>query len=165
VPMLGVTNEDTYSYRAKSKAIDTAVTEYMTQFYPLPEASGPDVINGKYQIYSPFLCKIIYDLVNGTIDQTQFQSFYNDALVISVCSAYTYLLEFDPTQPGLQPDSRFVVIRPHNQNVPIALTLYAYNFLTRVMALYTNGLVSLSGLVTVTSLGANQGTGNQTGTD
>ena len=165
VPMLGVTNEDTYSYRAKSKAIDLAVTEYMSQFYPLPEASGPDVINGKYQIFSPFLCKIIYDLVNGTIDQTQFQSFYNDALVVSICSAYTYLLEFDPTQPGLQWDSRFVVVRPHNQNVPIALTLYAYNFLTRVMALYTNGLVSLSGLVTVTSLGGSQGTGNQTGTD
>jgi hypothetical protein len=163
VPMLGVTNEDTYSYRAKSKAVDAALTDYMTKFYPLPEASGPDVINGKYQIFSPFLCKIIYDLVNGTIDQTQFKSFYNDTLVRSVCSQYEYLLAFDPTQPNLQPDPNFVVIRPHNQNVPIALSLYAYNFLTRVMALYTNGLVSLSGLVTVTVLGGTQGTGDQTG--
>jgi hypothetical protein len=165
VPMLGVTNEDTYSYRAKSKVIDSAVTDYMTQFYPLPTASGPDVINGQYQVFSPFCCKIIYDLVNGTINQTPLQSFYNDTYVRSVCAAYEYLLEYDPTQPGNQPDARFVVIRPHNLNVPISLNLYCYNFLVRVMNLYLNGLVSLNGLVTVAALGGAQGTGGQAGSD
>lgn len=163
VPMLGVTNEDTYSYRAKSMVIDQAVTNYMTQYFPLPSASGPDVISNRYEIFSPFLCKIIYDLVNGTISQTQFQSFYNDTAVRAVCQPYEYLLAFDPTQPGLQPDSRFVVIRPHNLNVPINLSLYCYNFLVRVVNLYMNGLISLGGLVSVSTLGTSQGTGGNTG--
>ncbi len=165
VPMLGVTNQDTYSFRAASMVIDTAVTEYMTQYFPLPSASGPDVIAAPYQVFSPFCCKIIYDLVNGTIPTAQFQSFYNAALVQQVCAPYEYLLAFDPTQTGLQLDPRFVVVRPHNLNVPITLNLYCYNFLQQVITLYMNGLVNLSGLVTVSALGSPQGTGSTTGTD
>lgn len=163
VPMMGVTNEDTYSYRAKSQVIDQAITDYMTLYYPLPEASGPDIISNRYEIFSPFLCKIIYDLVNGTIDQTPLKSFYNDAAVRAICQPYEYLLAFDPTQTANQPDSRFVVIRPHNLNVPISLNMYCFNFLNRVMGLYTNGLVSLTGLVTISALGAPQGTGGTVG--
>lgn len=165
VPMLGVTNEDTYSYRAKSMAIDAALKAYMTQYYPLPKASGPDVIAQKYQIFSPFCCRIINDLVNGTINTTQFQTFYNDTYVRQVCAPYLYLLNYDPTQAGLQPDPNFVVIRPHNLNVPVSLNLYAYNFLSKVIRIYLNGLVNLSGLVTVTTLGATQGTGGQVGSN
>jgi hypothetical protein len=163
VPMRGITNENTYAYKAKSELVDAAVTDYMSLYFPLPTASGPDTITSLYPIFSPFCCKIIYDLVNGTISQTPLQSFYNDAYVRQVCAPYEYLLTYDPTQPNNQPDPRFVTIRPHNLNVTIGLSLYCYNFLKSVVRIYLNNLVSLNNYVSVANLGATQGTGSQSG--
>jgi hypothetical protein len=163
VPMRGITNENTYAYKALSETVDEAVANYMTQYFPLPQASGPDVITALYPVFSPFCCKIIYDLVNGTIDTTPLQSFYNDAYVRTVCAPYEYLLAYDPTQPATQPDLRFVTIQPHNLNVTIGLNLYCYNFLKSVIRIYLNGLVSLTNFVSVAALGTAQGTGGTSG--
>jgi hypothetical protein len=152
VPMLGVTNEDTYTYLDKAIAIDKAVEDYMTLYYPLPTANGPDTITELYPVFSPFCCKVIYDLLLGIIDETPLKSFYNDAYVRQVCAPYEYLLAFDPTQPANQPDPRFVTIRPHNLTVTIALDLYAYNFVNSVIRIYLNGKVSLNNFVSIASI-------------
>jgi hypothetical protein len=161
VPMRGVTNQGTYAYRAQSQVIDAALTDYMTKYFPLPSASGPDTITELYPVFSPFLCRIIYDLVNGTIETSQFQTFYNDKFVKQVCAPYEYLLAFDPTQTNNQPDARFVTIRPHNLNVTIGLNLYCYNFLQSVVRIYLRGLVQLNNFVSIANLGAQQGTNGQ----
>lgn len=152
VPMLGVTNEDTGAYFDKALVIDRAVEDYMTRYYPLPEASGPDVINALYPLFSPFCCKIIYDLVLGIIDETPFQSFYNDDFVREVCQPYEYLLAFDPTQPANAQDPRFVMIVPHNLDVTIALDIYAYNFVNNVIRIYLNNQVLLNNYVSIADL-------------
>jgi hypothetical protein len=152
VPMLGVTNEDTYEYLEKAIAVDKAVEDYMTLYYPLPTASGPDTITELYPVFSPFCCKIIYDLVLGIIDETPLKQFYNDAYVKQVCAPYEYLLAYDPTQTANRPDTNFVAIRPHNLTVSISLDLYAYNFLNHVIRIYLNGLVQLNNFVSIASI-------------
>jgi hypothetical protein len=155
VPMLGVTNEDTQTYFDKALVTDQAVEDYMTLYYPLPApgaASGPDVINALYPLFSPFCCKIIYDLVLGIIDETPLQSFYNDDFVREVCQPYEYLLAFDPTQPANAQDPRFVRIQPHNLIVTIALDIYAYNFVNNVIRIYLNNLVLLNNYVSIADL-------------
>ncbi|MBB5409314.1 hypothetical protein HDG34_003255 [Paraburkholderia sp. HC6.4b] len=155
VPMLGVTNEDTWTYFDRALAVDRAVEDYMTLYYPLPApgvASGPDVIEALYPLFSPFCCKIIYDLVLGIIDETPLQSFYNDDFVREVCQPYEYLLAFDPTQPANTQDPRFVTIRPHNLTVTIALEIYAYNFVNNAIRIYLGNQVLLNNYVSIADL-------------
>lgn len=149
VPLRGNTTVDTYTMRAASIEIDEAVSAYMTKFYPMPQPSGPDQIEQQYPIYSPFCCKLIYDMNSGLLDDPRMYQQYADQVVYDLCAPYEYLLKMDPTQPGLTPDTRFVIIHPHNLNTVIGMSIYHYRFLQRAVNLYLNKLVNLSSFVSI----------------
>jgi len=152
IPMMsGQLIGDTLALRAKSQAIDIAVSNYLTLKMPEPTFTTPDVIENIYRVYSPFLSKIIHDLIQGILNDPRMFVNYNDNDVVSICTPYEYLLKSDPTQTGLQPDPNFVVIEPHNLETAINVNLYQYKFLTRVVALYMNNLVALSQFISISS--------------
>ena len=152
VPMMsGQLIGDTMTLRAQSQAIDKVVSDYMTLKMPEPTFTTPDVIENIYRVYSPFLCKIINDMIHGILNDPLMKLNYDDNDVVNLCAPYTYLLASDPTQPGLQPDRNFVVIQPHNLETAITINLYQYKFLTRVVALYMNHLVALSQFISISS--------------
>lgn len=149
VPLRGNTTTDTYTMRARSIAIDNAVSDYMTQYFPMPQPQGPDQIEQYYPIFSPFCCKLLYDMNAGLLDDPRMYQQYADAVVYELCKPYEYLLKVDPTQPGLTPDARFVNIHPHNLNTVIPMSIYHYRFLQRAVNLYLNGLVNLASFVQI----------------
>lgn len=149
VPLRGNTDVDTYTMRAESIVIDNAVSAYMTQFFPMPEPTGEDQIEQQYPIYSPFACKLLYDMNSGLLDDPRMYQQYADAVVTELCAPYLYLLKMDPTQAGLVPDTRFVIIHPHNLNTVISTSIYHYRFLLRAVNLYLNGLVNLASFVSI----------------
>jgi hypothetical protein len=149
VPLRGLTKTDTYTMRAASMAIDDATAAYMTQYYDMPQPSGEDQIMQSYPIFSPFCCKLIYDMNAGVLDDPRMYQQYNDSVVYALCKPYEYLLKMDPTQPATQPDLRFVTIQPHNQNQVMKMSIYHYRFLQRAVNLYLNGLVNLANFVQI----------------
>lgn len=149
VPLRGLTTTDAYTMRSAAMVVDTAVSNYMTAFFPMPEPTGVDQIEAQYPVYSPFCCKLLYDMNAGVLDDPRMYQQYADSVVAELCAPYLYLLKCDPTQTGLTPDPRFVVIQPHNLNTVISTSIYHYQFLQRAVNLYLNGLVTLTGAVQI----------------
>jgi hypothetical protein len=144
VPMRSLTNGDTYTMRAASRAIDKAVSDYLSTKLPEPEPTGPNVIEDLYPVFTPFLCKIIYDLVDGVIDINQLKGQYDNDFVRAICAPYEYILPFDPTQTAnaLNPD--YVIVHPHHHNNVMDVDIYHYRFLERVISIYMSGKVVLN---------------------
>ena len=144
VPLKGLTKEDTYTLREKSLIVDKEISNYLTLKLPQPDRPALSAIAGRYQIFSPFICKIIYDLNIGILNEPLILNNYSDNTVNQICKPYEYLLEFDPINSKFSVDSNFVTIHPHNLFTVIQLDFFSYRFVERVIKLYAKGLVSIS---------------------
>lgn len=147
VPLRNNGVDDTYTARAASKVIDQRVSDYMSLYLPEPVINTPNAILAQYQVVSPFCSKIIYDLAAGLITDPRLMGNYSDMDVKDICTPYEWLLAFDPTQLAHKADTEFVVVLPHNLDTVISLDIYKYQFLSRVVHLYMNGMISLSNFI------------------
>lgn len=152
VPMRSFISGETYSLRADAKVVDKAVSDYLTIKVPETVPDGPNVIQGLYPVFSPFLCKILYDLVNGVIDIQQLKVQYDNTFVQQVCQPYEYILAFDPTQTANAVNENFMIIHPHHHYNVMAVDIYHYQFLQRVIALYMAGKVQLNNFLRLAAI-------------
>uniref|UniRef100_A0AAU7PF08 Virion structural protein n=1 Tax=Burkholderia phage vB_BgluM-SURPRISE13 TaxID=3159457 RepID=A0AAU7PF08_9VIRU len=144
VPMRSLTDGDTYSWRDDARAIDKAVSDYLSAKLPEPVPSGPDVIPDLYHVFTPFLCKIMYDCLAGTIDINQLKVQYDANLVKQICAPYEWLLAFDPSQTATAVDPNYVIVDPHFLENVIDIDIYYYQFLQWVITVYMKGKVVLN---------------------
>lgn len=149
VPLKTYTAEPTFTVRARALVIDRAVSQYLTLKIPEPVIGTPSAIVNRYALFSPFICKIIYDLKSGVLNDARYKVNYSDMVASAICTPYVHLLQFDPTQQAQMLDSRYVIVHPHNLYNVINLDLYSYRFLERIIKIYTNNLITLSGFVTL----------------
>ena len=147
IPMRGLTHDDTYSLRFSSLNVDKAVSNYLTKKIPQPPRSPVNAIASRYQIFSPFICKIIYDLAADRLVLSD--RIYSVQEMFLLVKSYEHLLKFDPTQESNKVDDRYVIIHPHSLGTVIQLSLNKYRFLQTVVNKYCNGLVSLSPFVQI----------------
>lgn len=147
--MNGLIDLDPYAWRKENIAIEKTVSQYLTIKVDATTASSINAITDKYTLYSPFLCKIIYALRNGTISSTLVSSTYTDDALIAAVSAYTSLLDGDPIKATNTPDLTYCVIHPHWLDTAITLTADQYRFLANVVRLYAKNKVVLSTLIAV----------------
>jgi len=160
VPMQGIVTEDTNTFRDASKVIDKAVSDYLTLNLPQQTLTATQAIPELYPVISPFICKIIYDLVNGVLTDNRLKAFYNDNVVMEIVAPYLYLLAYDPTQNGLQINSSFVTVEPHNLTTVIDMDIYSFKFIHRVVDLYSNGLVRLANFIRIKEITQAEALGN-----
>lgn len=151
VPMRQYTSIDTYEYRAASKVIDQQVSNYLTTLLPEPSYENPSVISRLYEIVSPFIAKIIYELRVEQIPLAAVSKLLSDNEVLEICQPYEYMLAFDPTQSAVGTDENYVIIHPHIEYNAVPLKFYQYRFLQQVVDLYSNGLVDLSSFIILES--------------
>lgn len=144
VPMGLVADGDTYTMREASRVIDKAVSDYLSIKLPEIDPGVPNVIPALYPIFSPFLCKILHDLVNSVIDINLLKDQYDDAFVKTICAPYEWILAFDPTQEANKVDPANVIIHPHFHTNVVNVDIYHYQFLQRVVFLYMKDKVNLS---------------------
>lgn len=147
VPLRGMAGEDTYSLRAKSVVVDTAIEDYLTLKMPEPPPVNPDPIADKYPIYSPFASTVMHDLINGMLSMEQFKGQYSDFDVMEMLTDYTYILDFDPTQKTVDLDH--VVIHPHNLLTETQLDIYQYRFLERAIKIFLQSKVDITRFVSI----------------
>lgn len=149
VPLNGLTSESTYSLREKSIVTDISISDYLTLKVPQPPRPEFTVIESRYQVFSPFICKLIYDLNIGVLNDPRILSNFSDSVVSDICRPYERLLDFDPITEECRLDNNFVIIHPHNLFSVIELDFFSYRFIERVVKLYAKGLVTISGFLTV----------------
>ena len=151
VPLRGIGIDNTYIARSKSLIIDNLISNYMSSFLPQIDLTDPNIIESLYPVYSPFICKIIYDLNSGELSDPRILNQYSDIDVKDICAPYEYLLAFDPIIPANNLDNNYVIIHPHNLDTVINVNIYQYKFIDNVIRLYANGLVSTIGFLSITS--------------
>lgn len=145
VPLPGLVPYETWVRRTESLAIDKSVSGYLTKYLPLPANEAVTVIPKPHWLYSPFLCRILYDLLQGFI---VVDSLYRpDSQILKELSRYKPLLDFDPCLKAI--DNRFVVIHPHDKIEPVQVTIAQYAYLNRVIKLYLKDRLDLSLFVTI----------------
>jgi hypothetical protein len=145
----GFIDQDPYVYYGVDVTTDTTVSNYLSLKLGQALQSPINPIVDLYELYSPFICKIMYALDQGSISSPQLSGPYNDAFVRSLCAPYEYLLAGDPIQVGNTPDMRYCVIHPHWLTTTFPMSQVNFRFLSNVVRIYANGLVELSPLVSI----------------
>jgi hypothetical protein len=152
VPMKDLIATNTYDLRNQSIAVDNIVADYMTRFLPQPDRPAPSAITNRHIVISPFIAKVMYDLLTNHYFTLDKLLTINDTKVLELCKPYEQWLEFDPINPKFNTDTRFIEIHPHNHYNTVPLNLYQYRFLRRVIDLYARGLVDISHFVTLANI-------------
>lgn len=147
IPMRGITTENTYKLRTKSKTVDQQVSDYLTLKRPQPPIPEQDLIPDKYPVYSPFSSTVMHDLLNGVLSMDGFKGQYSDKKVKDFLTDYAYLLAYDPTQKDL--DLYHVHIHPHNLNTEVELDIFQYNFLNRAIRVLLDDRVDITRFVSI----------------
>lgn len=147
LPLRHLTQEDTYSLREKSLSVDKAVGDYLTLKIPQPPRPAVSAITARYQIFSPFVCKIIYDLAADRLVLED--RIYSVQEMYQLVKGYESILKVDPTQQKNKVNDGYVIIHPHSLTTVIQLSLNKYRFLQTVVNKYCNGLVNLSPFVQI----------------
>lgn len=145
VPVKDLTQVDTYEFRKTSVAVDKAVSDYLTLKIPQPTIPELNPILRYYELYSPFINEVIFAVITSAIDPNALKVQYNDDKVRELVAPYLYLLPMDPIYVDNQPDRNYCIIHPHSLANVIEVDVYQHKFITRVVNLYGNGLVNLSG--------------------
>lgn len=148
VPLIGLTQQETYALRQKALIRDKAVSDYMTIKLPQPERNALSAMYNRHRLVSPFLSHLINDLHSGQFDMTKIRQELTDDKVLTICKPYEWLLKYDPMSEDHGVDQRFVVIHPHQLDTTIGLDMYSYAFIKRVIKLYARGLVVLAQHIT-----------------
>lgn len=148
VPIEGLTGTETYAYRAESVAIDREIENYMTLKLPEPVPVGPPIITPeRYEVYSPWTCKIMNDLINGILVLPGIAGHYNEMDIQTWLKPYDWLLPYDPCRNAV--NTGFVVIDPHNLYTVKSMNINQYTFLDRAIKLYLDDKVDLTHFVSV----------------
>lgn len=151
VPIWGLEGISAPEFRKRAKVIDKKVKDFMTQIKPQPDRGSLMVIPQRYELFSPFFQRVIFELVNNNISEQDIDNAFNDKKLIELCAPYEHTLKFDPLTPGNRLDSRYVTIHPHCWPVLVTMSLVKYRFLTNVVRLYGKQLISLTNFVTISS--------------
>lgn len=142
IPMMGITDEDTYSMRAKSEAIDKEVEDYLTAYLPEPVQPNPNPIPAWYRVYSPFVTKLIFDMLNGILTMDEFKGEYGLEYVKERLQGYDWILPFDPALNNV--DENYIVIDPHPELGVVSLNIYQYRLLDRAVEVFLDNKVRLN---------------------
>jgi len=147
VPLQGLTDEDTYSLRAKSLVVDKEISDYMTLKLPQPTFDNPNPIPQLYAIYSPFTSKLMYDLYQGILKTDDVEGQYSDVYVKQKLAPYEWLLAYEPTYRDM--DWEYVSVHPHNLFTEVTLNVYAYRLMLRAIKLYLNDKVDITKFIKI----------------
>lgn len=143
VPMKGLTSVDTYDLRAKSLGVDKEIEDYLSLYLPQTLPALPNPIPAWYRVYSPLCTKLIYDMVDGVINMNEFKEEYTLDWLRERMRGYDWLLKYDPALKE-DVDLQHVIIHPHPEKDPIALNIYQYRLLDRVIQVMLDGRVPIT---------------------
>lgn len=142
IPLRDLVDRSAYELRKLSKAVDEEVEDYMTVHYPPHPDDDQEMIPRLYNLFSPFLSKIIADLRKGYIDKDPIRVHYDKQTVLDICESYEYLLDFDPVVNKV--DETYVSYHPHCRHGMLDVDIYTYTFAQHVIDLYLDNKIDIS---------------------
>lgn len=127
------------------KRISGYLTEYATYKQPFSPIL-PYMEEDKYTLYSPFLSKIINELVLGFMTAptpSGKEVPYPDQVVLDLIKPYEWMLNFDPII--LDFDLRYFTVHPYNNWDKVTVTPDQLTFISVVNNLFLKGKIKIEG--------------------
>jgi hypothetical protein len=141
IPIQGLIGTDLLTFAQASERNDAIIQNYLSAYLD-PSSNTLQSIPSLYPVLSPFLCKIIYQLINNEAAHPELiTATMTDNQVLAFCKPYEEWLPFDPITEQRTIDRRFILIVPINTNTAVQLPLAQYRFILRVIALYAKNPV------------------------
>lgn len=150
IPLRGITYQSAYEMRRLAEATDKQIEDYMTTRVPEIPPEEVNLIPNRHSLYSPFVGKIMHDLISGFFNQHPLTEYYSDQDVRTWCEPYMWLLKYEPTRKGF--DDRYVTIDAHERMEPFKLSIYHYNFLARAIRVILEDKIDITHSVLIDHL-------------
>lgn len=147
IPLRGLTHEESYRLRDRAETTDLQIENYMTVVVGDMPAQDVNLIPRRHRIYSPFVAKLMHDLMDGFFDQIELTGHYSDVEVRKWCEPYVWLLPYEPSVRGF--DQRYIAIEAHERAAKLELNVYHYNFLARAIRVMLNDKVDITHSITI----------------
>lgn len=138
---------DTVEEYNKSKEIDTAIEEYMTEHKEFVVPTAPNVTSEFWKLYSPFISRIIGEMLDGRFTDLGPMNEMPTGVLQALVSDFIWLLEYDPILRGV--DLSNCTVLPHCYDNPVGLELNQYMFIKRLVDIYLDGKINLSPMLVV----------------
>lgn len=147
VPVARFTERGTYELRDTALVRDRRIEDYVSQFIQDPVEENANPITERYELFSPFLAKVIRDLQRGYLVVGNADVPFSTSKVREWLADYLYLLEYDPIK--LELDDDYVSIHPHDSYQVQTLGVYEYHLVEKAVQLYLKNKVDISRFVAI----------------
>lgn len=140
---------NTYWGYDKAIELDRRISGYLTEQATYKKEYPTEVVYmeaDKYRLYSPFLSKIVNELVLGFLDAptpSGLEVPYSNQLVDQLTRDYQWMLSFDPIVLGM--DLRFFTVHPYNNWDVVTVTPDQLTFISVINDLFLQGKVKIEG--------------------
>lgn len=149
VPFRSIVSQDEFLYRKRSQDMDVKISNYLSQFIKDPVFPHPSAIPSRWEVYSPFFSKVMFDLKSGVLDNKPIRQQYNDNFVLEHTERYNYLLRVDPTQDDTLYNDDYVIVHPHPFTTVIDVDPWQYRFLEKVVDNILHNRVDMSSFIRI----------------
>lgn len=147
IPLRGVTYQDAFDMREVAEATDKQIEDYMSVKVPEVPPGPVNLIPFRHTLYSPFVSKLMHDLLSGYFDQIPLTEYYSDLDVRKWCDGYVWLLKYEPSLMDF--DERYVSISAHERNEVFRLPIYQYNFLARAIKVMLDDKIDITNAIVI----------------
>jgi hypothetical protein len=140
---------DDYWGYDKAIELDGQIGDYLTQnvkYKPYKPTSPIYLAEDKYTLFSPFLSKIVNDLILGFLTEPTPSGLtvpYSPQTVDQVIKDYEWMLKYDPIILGF--DLQFFTVHPYSNLSVQTVTPNQLTFIKMVNELYLKGKVAIEG--------------------
>lgn len=129
--------------------VDKRVSDYLTEYatYKAPWSPIlPYLEEDKYTLFSPFLSRIVNELVLGFLDAPKPSGLevpYPDQTVYELIKPYEWMLKYDPITLGY--DLRYFTVHPYSNLKKLTVTPDQMTFISVVNNLFLEGKIKIEG--------------------
>lgn len=138
-----------YRFQESDRQNNIDIINYLSTRLQREKLPKHVVVNGKYELYSPFMSAIITHVLANERKYIEFD-YHNKAKVARLISKFKFLLNSDPCVKGYDEDFAIVDPRPFDQAQPTVVHHRIYALFEYINQTYLNNKVRLNGWFKVT---------------
>ncbi len=140
VPIRDLTFEQMDKLRSEQEDFNSRLEDFLTVRHPQPKIDGPNPIKARYQLYSPMLTQMLYDIQEGTLVVPVVPENMDD--LQRAMRPYLDFLDFEPTLVGINPN--YVIVVPHPFDNMAEVNERTYRFFEMVVKTYLKGAIDIN---------------------
>lgn len=128
---------------------DQEIADYLTVRFPSPALETPLYAAAPYELFSPFMFKILMAMKTSVIEIADYSPLPTDGKMEEVLDSFKWLLNFDPCRKNNEWWKGLVVIKAHPYENRVQVTPAQRAFLLRINTFYLQGKIDVNNAIEI----------------